>query len=733
MSELPTNYTDEVNSLLNNAYRSRINNLQKSIQLAKQALAVSRQQNDVALVGNSLNKLSLFYMIRGAYKRAVAMAKEAIKSFEVLGDEKGIADAKYCLAGVYYKTDNYHLGLVNLIDCLSTYKRFNDYHNIARTHKSLATIYEYLCDQKNALRSYESAIDAARKVKDTDLIANVYNPLSGIYLKQGKIVKATRVIEQSIAIKHRTGDVRGMAFALYGRGKINLNQQRFPEAEQDFLKAIEIHQQMGERLGTGMAYYKLSKLYVAMGEAEMAKNILAEALLFSEKYNTLIIKFKCNHLLYQIHKGQNNSSKALEHLEYYMTQREAVINTQTRQVIENYELMLQMESVEKEAHMEREKAEMIKKHERAEQSAKMKQDFLSTMSHEIRTPLNAVVTISSLLSDRDNDEERQLLDSLRFASNNLLLLINDILDFNKLDNGRMQLENRPCNLHVLMQHIKKTYVFLATEKGLKPYLFIDPLIAEAYELDETKLAQILGNLISNAIKYTDEGKVVVELLLMASHDEIDTIKFRVTDTGVGIPKEYYGEMFESFSQPKSITTRKQGGSGLGLAIVKKLVELHGSQVHFKSEVGKGSEFYFELQLKRARQSEQAPTKTKQQLHNRVALLAEDNMINAMVARKLLSNWGITAEHAVNGLDAIDKAWQKTFDFILMDIHMPEMNGFDATAHIRNNDNPNIKTPIFALTADITAEGQEQYLNYFTGFLRKPIEIDKLYKALLEVC
>lgn len=530
-------------------------------------------------------------------------------------------------------------------------------------------------------------------------------------------------------MKIKTGDTRGMAFSLYGRGKVFLKQKKYPLAEVDLKESLEIQLNVGDRLGTGMAYHRLGVLYMEMGHLEMAKSIIRTALSFSNTYNIVIIKFKCNHLLYQIYKLENNPVKALEYLELYLAQKEGVINTQTLKIIENYDLITKMESLEKEAKMQKETALIIEKKDRAEQSARVKQDFLSTMSHEIRTPLNAVITISAMLKDKSDEEEQQLLDALRFASNSLLAIINDILDFTKLDTGKVEIENRPCNFIRLLQNIKQTYKNLAIKKGLALDLKIDEQIASAYECDELKIAQIIGNLVGNAIKYTDTGHVLLEINLISEGSELDTIRFTVTDTGVGIPENYWDQMFDSFSQPKSITTRKQGGSGLGLAIVKKLVALHGSEVNFQSTMGKGSVFYFDVKLKKCTAPPTVNAQRSVQLKNKTVLLAEDNMINAMVATKLLSNWGITTSHAKNGLEAVELAKEITFDYILMDIHMPEMNGFDAAYQIRNHQNPNTKTPIFALTADITAELEKEYTGYFNDFLRKPIEINKLYAAL----
>lgn len=726
------NDNEQVIALLEESYASRINNLAHSIRLADKALSISREIHDKALIGKSLSQASLFYMIMGEYDRSKKMSDEAIGYFKELNDEKGIADAKYNIAGIYYKTDNFHLGLVYLLDCLTIYTKFNDYHNQARVQKSLGTIYEYFGDQKNAINAYKSAIEAARKVNDVNLESNAYNPLSGIYLKQNKIEKALEIIERAITMKKQSGDTRGLAFSLYGRAKIFIQTGRYAEAEADFKQALETHEAVGERLGTGMAYRKMGVLYIEMGELEKAKAILEKALQLSETYNIAIIRFKINYLLYRVYKEENNPVKALTYLEEYLKQKEAVINTQTLQVIENYELIKKMESMEKEAYLQKEKAEILEKQNLTEQASRLRQEFLSTMSHEIRTPLNAVITISSLLKERSDKEDQQLLESLRFAGNNLLLLINDILDFTKLDDGKMQLENRSCDFVKLLENIKTTYDGLAKEKGLHLFLKIHSLVAAAYQLDETKLSQILGNLIGNAIKYTDHGTVSVEIEKIGGIENADRLKFSVTDTGVGIAKEHLENIFEVFFQPQSVTTRKHGGSGLGLAIVKKLVALYGGEVHVESEPGKGSVFYFEIDFIRSELPSLAPAKHTNELKGKTVLLVEDNIINAMVAGKLLSNWGMTTVHVLNGLEAIEKSKEKTFDFILMDIHMPEMNGFDATKYIRENKSPNSVTPIFALTADITADHEEDYVQYFNGFLRKPIEIDKLYEALSKV-
>lgn len=725
ISELNTQAT----VFLQNAYEGRGNDLAKSIQLANKALSTSKKVNNTLLIAKSLNMLSLFYMIRGEFTKCIDMANEAIVHFEQLNDERGITDAKYNIAGVYYRTNNYHLGLVYMINCRSVYKKYKDYHNLSRVEKSLGTIYEYFGDQKNAIKSYQNAIDAAKEANDLNLESNAYNPLSGIYIKQGELEKALAMIEKSIAIKTQTGDTRGYAFAVYGRGKVLTATHQFKQAEHDFIEAIEIHRKVGDNLGLGMAYHKLGKLYEVMGELEKAKETLQKGLKCSIEFNTVIIKFKCYYLLYRIHKQEGETEKALEYLELYLKEKEGVINTQTLKVIENYELITKVESLEKEAKLQRERAEIIEKKNRAEEAARVRQEFLSNMSHELRTPLNAVIMITNLLSIGDNEEERKLISSLKFASNHLLRIINDILDYTKLDMSKMSLEKHSTAFKPLLESIKLTYQSLAKEKNIQLLLDVKEGVAQAYELDDTKISQILGNLISNAIKFTDVGSVTLSVEKIKTLKTTDILRFKVIDTGVGIGENNFEEIFESFSQPKSITTKKHGGSGLGLAIVKKLVELHDSTIHVESKVGKGSTFYFDIEFKRTRLKKVIVAETPHLLTGKTVLLAEDNKVNAMVATKLLSNWGLVIELAENGLVATEKAGDKKYDFILMDIHMPEMNGYDATLQIRNTINPNTQTPIFALTADTTVSTQQEYINYFTSVLQKPIDIDKLQKAL----
>lgn len=723
------NTSESINALLNESYTIRVSDLVKSTALAQEALKLSREINDASLIGKSLNMLSLFYMIQGEQKLSIDYAEEAIKYFEELKDEQGIADAKYSIASNYYKSDNYHLGLVKLIDCLAIYKKYFDYHNQARTLKSLGTIYEYFGDQKNAVKSYQESIEAAKQVDDKNLESNAYNPLSGIYLNIGRIAKAEELINKSIEMKISTNDTRGLAFAYYGRGKVYFHKKLYKEAEADFVESIQIHLEMNERLGIGMSYYKLGSLYLTTNQYEKAKEALNIGIEISNKYNILIIKFKCYNLMYELYKKEGNIEQALYYLESYLAVKEKVINTQTLKIIENYDLIKRMETLQRESEIQQEKAEIIEKTNKAEHAAKAKQEFLSTMSHEIRTPLNAVISIAHLLEESATDEQIQLIKSLGYASKNLMQIVNDILDFNKLDANKVNLDLSNSALQDLIENIKYTYQNLAAEKNLAIEVHIDSSINSTYLLDETKITQVLNNLISNAIKYTNKGKVEIKLTHIASVNDIDEICFSVKDTGVGIPEKYFEEIFESFYQPNSITTKTNGGAGLGLAIVKKLVDLMGGTIQLNSKQNIGSEFYFTLKLKSTSNKKIALSDEESILKGKTVLIVDDNMINALVASKLLLKWGIQTEHAQNGKEAILKSNKTKYDYILMDIHMPLMDGYESCAQIRKSNGLNSTTPIFALTADVTAAQHTDFEKGFNGLLTKPINVLKLYETL----
>ncbi|MFY0598874.1 MAG: tetratricopeptide repeat protein [Cyclobacteriaceae bacterium] len=728
-----TNPTDEkrILQLLKKAENEDID-LEFALGLAKEAAELSVRIDDINLMSKSRYQLSEVYSKLGETDKSIQFIKETIGLHQVVGDHSLIANSKFKLADIYFRSENYHLSLIYLLDSLDIYNKLDDNYNKARVQKSLGRIYEYFGDERNAIMAYEKSIEAAKKIGNKDLESDAYNPLSGIYLNQNDIKKAEQLIDLSIEMKQASGDTSGLAFAQYGKGKVHVKKKQIHRAADAYNQAIRLHREKGELMGLGMCYYKLGVMYFEAGDSNKAIEALKGALNFAGLYNLRVIKTKCNNFLYRIYKAEDDLKNALHFIETYTEERETLIGAQTQKVIESYDAITTMERLQQEAENQREKAEILKKKDLAEQATKMKQDFLSTMSHEIRTPLNAVTTITSLLQDNQGEDNTSLLNSLNFSANNLLRIINDILDFNKLEVGKLSLQTSVSEFRSLITNIRSAYESLAVEKGIALNLDLDDKISSHYKMDETRITQILGNIVSNAIKFTDKGSVDIKISLVESKGQNDTLRFSVSDTGIGIAKDFLPEVFESFSQPQFHKTKKYGGSGLGLAIVKKLISLHGSRIFVESEERKGAVFYFALDLERAKPVAKKASVQKIKLNSMSILLAEDNRINAMVSMKLLNNWGLSVDLAKDGKEAVKMAKKKPYDCILMDIHMPKMDGFESANAIRFSENFNSEKPIYALTADVIAGQESNFSDLFNGFLLKPIEQEKLFTTLSSI-
>lgn len=375
----------------------------------------------------------------------------------------------------------------------------------------------------------------------------------------------------------------------------------------------------------------------------------------------------------------------------------------------------------------------------AEKNANSKTVFLSTMSHELRTPLNSVIGISEIMLKEIKDkEQRENLRVLRFSAENLLAIINDVLDFNRLGSENVKLEKVPINLHQLVHNICSGANYQAKSKGLTLTLKVDEILQKHNVLtDSVRVTQILYNLISNAVKFTNEGEIVVELNMKKLDDDNMVVQFVVTDTGIGIDRDRIEAIFNPFIQASSDTTRHYGGTGLGLSIVKQLLALFGSQIHVESELNKGSKFYFDIHFKRASETDTNYMEIEgeeKQLTGLKVLVAEDNALNILLIKKIASRWNLEIDIAENGLIVMDKLAHQDYDAILMDIQMPEMDGFETTKAIRNlADTTKSRIPIIALTANITSQIHEKILECgMNEFVNKPFASGELYHKLKKV-
>jgi len=381
----------------------------------------------------------------------------------------------------------------------------------------------------------------------------------------------------------------------------------------------------------------------------------------------------------------------------------------------------------KESNLEKESAKL---------RSKFKSEFLSMMSHEIRTPLNAVVGITNILLDECKQNNlMENMNTLKFSSDLLLSLINDILDFNKIEDGQIEFEKSEFDLYELVGNLEKSFSIKTQSSSVDLIVEMDEKLPKYLMGDSLRLSQILLNLVGNSIKFTHEGYIKIKLKHLKTADNKVTIEFNVEDTGIGIPKEKHKLIFGSFSQADADTTRKYGGTGLGLSITKKILELMNSKIQLESEVGVGSRFFFELTLDISTKVGKRKTVSKEITYfsNVKVLLVEDNPINVLVAKRFLEKWGFEVDTAENGQIALDKALENDYQLILMDLHMPVMDGYDASQAIRALKDPKFKTmPIIALTASADSFSKTRVLNCgMDTIVTKPFEPEELNRVLNE--
>lgn len=383
--------------------------------------------------------------------------------------------------------------------------------------------------------------------------------------------------------------------------------------------------------------------------------------------------------------------------------------------------------------------QLIKSKENAEYSKKVKETFLANMSHELRTPINGIIGITSLLLKTNVDEQQKsMLNLLETSSKSLLGVINDVLDISKIEAGKFNIIRASNNVYDIIKSVFDLLKFRADESNIEFILEVEPDVPQNLMVDSLRLNQILMNLLSNAIKFTERGYVKLKVSVLQRHNDKVKLKYSIEDTGIGIPSDRLNKIFESFEQAEDDTVSKYGGTGLGLTIVKKLAELKGGELTVSSQVGKGSVFSFinwhTITVKPVEKPGPKPERALAPFIGIRILVAEDNMVNQFMLSKILKDWQVEVDMVDNGRKVIDKLTAKHYDIILMDTHMPEMNGYQAAKTIRVDfDEPKRSIPIISLSAASFGHEQQEALTAgMNDVLSKPFQPYQLHEKISQL-
>lgn len=714
----------------------------------KAKLIAQDQRTDNASVQH---ELGLQYLAQNEFESALVTLEEAITRAEQQKDEVAKASIQLSLARLHYTVHNFDRAALEALNALEALRQKDQAELIAQGQTLLGFIYTENGKWEEADIFLHLANQYYSMENATQKRAKVLLGYGSLAIKQKEFGQAINYLQAAKAVFNDQQDLKHLAQAelCLAEAYIKINPESVSNALIKARKALSQAKSIAASMSLAPIQIEGLRLdsYLALRANEFND---AEAFLmrYEQKNDSLYQKYlstiaqtqsatgdlaSLNEIIDQQKSDLDRQQRSISFSKITTGLSIALIvilSLLTLSLYKNNNLRAKANTLLQDKNTELQMAK-----EKAEKASMVKAEFLSTITHELRTPMYAVTGLTHLLLEENpKPEQKEHLRSLQFSGEYLLNLINNILDLNKLEANKVEIEKTTFNLRKRLNDVLIALKKSADDRKNSLKLEFDPDIPDKLDGDSVKLSQVLINLIGNSLKFTQNGDVVIRVSKLAEKNNKITLHFEIEDNGVGISKKKQKSIFESFSQASLQINRKFGGTGLGLSIVKSLLELMGSRIQLESQLGKGSKFWFDLVLE---VSAQDATEEKGQKHldeneyslfeNKHILVVEDNKINQMITRKILEKRNIKCQVADNGMDAIKLVETNAFDVVLMDIHMPGISGIEATQEIRKF-KPQL--PIIALTAVTIEENLDEFYRVgFNEIIPKPFKTEEFFEKI----